>query len=366
MISFTPNDEQQMLIDTIRRYAVNDVRPAAHEADETGAFPADVLQTGWELGILPGNIPEDLGGFADEYSAVTAALAYEELAFGDLALALHLMAPALVALPIMLSGTPEQQADLLPLFLDEMPPNFTAAWIEPRINFDPADLHTTASGAPDTLRLNGAKTYVPLAAEAEKMLVFARTEHSNCLDGYLIDPQQDGVTIGERQKLMGINALPLYPVTLENVAISAANRLGGAEADDYQRWLNHSRVAVGALAVGVMRAAIEYAIDYAKERVQFGQPIATKQAIAFMLAENATDVDAARLMVWEAAWRLDQGLDATKEAILARRTASQAAVTVTDSAVQTLGGYGYIREYPVERWLRHARGLATFDGLAMG
>jgi acyl-CoA dehydrogenase len=117
--------------------------------------------------------------------------------------------------------------------------------------------------------------------------------------------------------------------------------------------------------VGVMRGALEYAIQYAKERVQFGQPIATKQAIAFMLADCAMEIDSARLMVWEAAWKLDQGEDATREAYLAKQFADRAAVMVTDSAVQTLGGYGYIREYPVERWLRNARGFAAFDGLAI-
>lgn len=366
MIDFTPTDEQHMLVDTVRRYAANDVRPAAHEADETGAFPAEVLRRGWELGILPGNIPEEYGGFADTYSAVTAVLAYEELAVGDLALALHLMAPALVAVPVLLCGTPAQQAQLLPRFLDETPPPVTAAWIEPRINFDPAHLHTRATGSGPEKMLQGDKTYVPLADQAETMLVFAHTEGANRVDGYLVDLPQERLTVSERHQLMGVNALPLYPVTLSGVPVSGEVVLGGTETNiNYQRLLNHSRVAVGALAVGVMRAAVEYAVAYAKERVQFGQPIATRQAIAFMLAECAIEVDAARLMVWEAAWRLDQGLDATREAYLAQRTAAASAVTVTDSAVQTLGGYGYIRDYPVERWLRHARGLATFNGLAI-
>lgn len=164
---------------------------------------------------------------------------------------------------------------------------------------------------------------------------------------------------------MGVRALPTYPVTLDGVRVEAAYRLGGDAGCDYARLQAYSRVALGALAVGVMRGAVEYAVEYAKERVQFGAPIATRQAIAFMLAEGAIEVDAARLMVWEAAWKLDQGQDAARDAYLAGQYAAQAALTVADSAVQTLGGYGYIREYPVERWLRNARGFATFHGLAM-
>ncbi len=164
---------------------------------------------------------------------------------------------------------------------------------------------------------------------------------------------------------MGVRALPTYPVTLDNVKVGADCRLGGEYGCDFARLLAHSQVALAALAVGVMRGALDYAIEYAKERVQFGKPIGTKQAIAFMLAECAMEVDAARLMVWEAAWKLDQGQDAAKEAYLAKQYADKAVMIVTDSAVQTLGGYGYIREYPVERWLRNARGFATFDGLAM-
>jgi acyl-CoA dehydrogenase len=361
MISFTPTEEQQMLMDAVRRYAENDVRPVAHESDEDGAFPARVVNTGWEIGILPGNIPEDLGGFGEEHSALTAALAYEELAYGDLSLALHLMTPALVAVPVMLAGTDAQRDEFMPLFLDETPPPVTAALIEPRMLFDPNQLQTTAAGKNGAYVLNGQKAYVPLAAGADWLLVYAWNQDAEQVDGFLVRGDADGLAVGERERLMGVQALPTYPVTLEDVTVEAAYRLGA----NFARIQSHSRVALAALAVGVMRGALEYAIDYAKEREQFGAPIATKQAIAFMLADCAMEVDAARLMAWEAAWRLDQGADATQESYLARQYADAAAVMVTDSAVQTLGGYGYIREYPVERWLRNARGIATFYGMAI-
>lgn len=362
MISLTPTEEQQMLAHTVRRYAADVVRPCAHEADESAAFPDSVLQTGWELGILPGSIPESMGGFGEAHSAITGALACEELAYGDLALALHLLAPALVAVPLVLDGTDAQREEFLPLFLDEHAPRVTAALIEPRITFDPGDLHTTAARANGSYVLNGHKTAVPLAEGAEWLLVYAA--NAGRIDGFLVPGRAPGVTIGPREKLMGVRALPTYPVSLEGVQVSADHRLGGEAGIDYPRLRACNQVALAALAAGVMRAALDYAVTYAKERVQFGAPIATRQAIAFLLAEAAIEVDAVRLMAWEAAWKLDQGHDARKEAYLAKQYADRAALAVTDSAVQTLGGYGYIREYPVERWLRNARGFASFEGLA--
>jgi alkylation response protein AidB-like acyl-CoA dehydrogenase len=171
--------------------------------------------------------------------------------------------------------------------------------------------------------------------------------------------------VGEREKLMGIRALPTFGLTLENCRLPLANKVGGEAGIEFGVLLNHSRVALGAAAVGVARAGYEYARDYAKERQQFGEPIAHRQSIAFMLAEMAIEVDAARLMVWEAAWKLDQGEDATVEATVMKYFVDNMVLEVADRAVQTLGGYGYIREYPVELWLRNARGFATFDGLAM-
>lgn len=199
------------------------------------------------------------------------------------------------------------------------------------------------------------------------MVVYARDSESGKVDGYLVEGGAEGLQIGERERLMGVRALPMYPITLNNVRIGAGCKLGGEAGTRYQRILSHSRVALAAMAVGVARAAAEYAVDYAKTRVQFGVPIATKQAIAFMLAEMAIEVDAARMLVWEAAWKLDRDSapDFTPETYLAKEYAAKAALTVTDGAVQTLGGHGYIREHPVERWLRNARGFAMFEGLAI-
>ncbi len=290
MIHFTPSDEQQMLIDAVRRYSLNDVRPAAHDADENGCLPESILKTGWELGILAGNIPESMGGFADSTSVLTGVLAYEELAYGDLALALRLMSPALLAVPLMVEGTDDQRSSLLPLFLDETPPAVTAALIEPSVRFDPACPKTTARRENGHYLLNGKKAYVPLAKDAEWMLVYAWNEDDHRTDAFIVRGDTEGLAVGEREKLMGVRALPTYPVTLNNVQVGADCRLGGAQGASIGRLLAHSQIALASMAVGVMRGALEYAINYAKEREQFGAPIATKQAIAFMLAECAIEI----------------------------------------------------------------------------
>jgi acyl-CoA dehydrogenase len=365
MASFTPTEEQQLLIDTIRRYANSDIRPAAHDADESETLPQDIVQTGWEIGLVPSAMPEDIGGLGD-MSAITGALAAEELACGDLSVALAVFAPATFAYPIALYGTAEQRERYLTPFLDEMFVPASAALLEPGIFFDPNELKTTATTRGDQITLNGVKAYVPFADVAEQLLVYARDTESGCTNAYIVPKSADGVSVEKRERLMGIRALPTFRVNLNNVTLNAGTRLGGADgAFDFSVILNRSRVALAALAVGVARAASEYAREYAKQRVQFGVPVAQKQAVAFMLADMAIEVDAARMMVWEAAWKLDQGEAATREAYLAKQYTDKAVLFVTDSAVQTLGGYGFIREYPVERWLRNARGFSTFDGLAI-
>ncbi|MDZ4768614.1 MAG: acyl-CoA dehydrogenase family protein [Chloroflexota bacterium] len=364
MISFTPTDEQQQLIDVIRRFAVDDLQPAAHAADEGERVPTNLAQTGWAIGLVPTLIPEELGGLG-ELSAVTNALAYEELAYGDLSTALHILSPSLFAAPITLYGTAAQREQYLPLFLDEIAPPFSAALLEPGIAFNAGALRTTARADGDSIVLDGEKAYVPLAASAKTLLVYARDSATGDTGAYIVETDAPGVTVGAREALMGIRALHTARLTLNGVRVGADCKVGGAVGIDYPALLARSRTALAALAVGVARQAFEYARDYAKGRVQFGSPIAQKQAIAFMLAEMAIEVDAARLLVWEAAWTLDQGRDATRQAYLAREYADKASLFVTDCAVQVLGGYGFIREYPVERLLRNARGFTTFDGLAI-
>jgi len=257
----------------------------------------------------------------------------------------------------------EQKATYLPQFCTESPPKVSAALMEPLVQFDPRALQTTAVAEGDAFVLHGVKCQVPLAATAELFLIYADLDGKT--QAFLVPAETGGLQVGEREKLMGIRALGTYSLTLENCRVPLASKLGGDEGIDFDLILNHSRVALGAAAVGLAKAGYEYARDYAKERVQFGEPIAHRQSIAFMLAEMAIDVDAARLMVWEAAWKLDRAEDATAETTVMKHFVDDVVLQVADRALQTLGGYGYTREYPVELWLRNARGFANFDGLAM-
>ena len=204
---------------------------------------------------------------------------------------------------------------------------------------------------------------MPLAADADLVLIWAA--ENGATQGFIVPGGAPGLEIGETEKNMGLKALATYELTLNDCRVPRADKLGGQAGCDFDRILNYSRVALAAMAVGVARGAYEYAREYAKERHAFGEPIASRQAIAFMLAEMAIEVDAARLMAWEAAWKLDRGQDAIKECYLAKTYADDMALTVTDRAVQVLGGHGYIRDHPVEMWLRNGRGFATFDGMAM-
>ncbi|MBX7254260.1 MAG: acyl-CoA dehydrogenase family protein [Candidatus Promineofilum sp.] len=362
MLDFRPDEEQKMLTDTIARFARERLRKVYRDAEEEGEIPAALVQAGWEIGLLPTAIPEAYGGFG-EYSSVTGALAIEEMAWGDLAVTLAVMAPNLVAVPVMLCGTEAQREEYLPRFCNEAPPKLTAALIEPLVQFSPYRLKTTAVREGAEYVLEGVKTFVPLADEAEAILIYAN--EGGHTQAFLVPAGTPGLTVGKRDKLMGVKALTTNLLTLSDCRIPAENKLGGEAGIDFSLLLNHSRVALGAAAVGVARAGFEYARDYAKQRVQFGEPIAHRQSIAFMLADMATEIDEARLLVWEVAWMLDQGQDATKEATIMKQQIDRMVVLVADRAVQVLGGYGYIREYPVELWLRNARGFASFDGLAI-
>ena len=362
MYSFEPSEEQHMLVEAVRRFAVKDIREAAREAEETGMLPKPLMDKGWELGLLQSSIPEQYGGFGAR-SAVTLALAAEELAYGDLAAAMAILAPGLFALPILIAGSDEQKKTYLPKFCEGGYRPATAALLEPRYDFDSVALKVKARDDGDGWVLDGDKCCVPLAADAEHLLVYAALDGRT--QGFVVHKDTPGLTVGEREQNMGLRALPTYPLKLSNCKVACADRLGGEGGHDFAPIINASRVALAALAVGVSRAAYAYALKYAKEREAFGEPIAHRQSIAFMLAEMATEIEATRLMAWEAAWLLDQGREATREAYLAKITADDVALMCTDRAVQILGGHGYIRDHPVEMWLRNGRGFPSFEGMAM-
>ncbi|MCS6907680.1 MAG: acyl-CoA dehydrogenase family protein [Anaerolineales bacterium] len=363
MYSFEPTDEQKMLIDAVNRYALNDLRRKAHEADEGYGFPQEIIDKGWQLGVLQGSIPETYGGFG-EHSALTGVLAAEEMSYGDLAGTLAVLTPALFALPILACGSEEQKKTYLPPIAEGGWQPYTAACIEPFFDFDLLEMRTIAEKKNGHYVLRGEKIYVPFANEARQFLVYANLEGRT--QGFIVDPNTPGLIVGERQKTLGVNALPIYKVSLEDVIVPAERRLGGVNGCDLNPVFDLMRLAMAAMAVGVSRAAFEYSRDYAKEREVFGVKVAQKQAIAFMLAEMATEIEAIRLLTWEAAWMVDKKREeASKQAYLAHIGAVDMAMMVTDRAVQILGGHGYIREHPVELWMRNGRGFAMLTGLGI-
>lgn len=363
MTSFAPTEEQQLIIETIGRFAREKVRPVAHDADEERALPQALIEEGWRLGLVGLWIDERHGGVGEAHSALNAALFAEELAYGDLSLALAVLTPALFGLPVARYGSAAQRERWLPLLADERFPHLTAALTESGWDFDPTHPRTTARRDGDGYLLNGAKVRVPLAAEAEALLVYADEEGAT--SAFIVERGAPGLVIGEREQLMGLRALPTYEVALKECRVHAMARLGENTGVDHGALLDLARVTVGALAVGVGRAAFDHALTYAKERQAFGKHIAQFQSIAFMLAEMRIELDAARLLLWEAAWRLDAKLPATRECVLAAQYADETALFAADRAVQIYGGHGYIREHPVESLLRNARGLATLTGMAL-
>jgi len=363
MYSFTPTEEQQMLLDAVKRYAEGDIRPASREAEEQGELPGELLEKGWELGVLQASIPEAYDGFGD-YSVLTGALAAEMMAYGDLAFTLGVMTPNLFVIPILLAGSEEQKKTYIPPVIEMEWKAYTAALIEPAFDFDPQALKTTAVKKGNEIVLNGEKMYVPFAAGAEAILVYANLDGKT--QAFILTGDAEGLTVGERDKTLGIHACPLYSLKLEDVKIPAENQLNGPDGHTMDGILSSWQIALAAMAVGVAQASYEYAIEYAKDREVFGVKVAQKQAIAFMLAEMGTDIEAVRLLTWEAAWMVDEGKEeAAKHAYLAYSGAVDMVMMVTDRAVQILGGHGYIREHPVELWMRNGRGFSTFTGLAM-
>lgn len=362
MYSFEPTDEQKIIISAAKKLALKEFRDRMRDADETGRPHPSWTEAGWELGLLPASIPEGYGGFGD-HSAMTWVLAAEELAWGDMTATLVLTAPNLVALPILYCGTEEQKTEFLPVYCTDRYAHGSAALMEPYFGFNPYELKTTAHRNNGSYVLTGHKCNVPFAAESEWLLVYASLEGKS--QAFLVSKDTPGLSIGEREPNMGINALPLYSVELKECSIPATQRLGGDAGCDFALLLNASRVALSAMAVGVARAAYEYALEYGKQRKAFGEAIAQRQSIAFTLAEIAIEIDSARMLVWEAAWRLDQRLDATKEAQYAMNFTADMALMAADRAVQILGGYGYVRDHPVELWLRNARGCGVLEGIAI-
>jgi acyl-CoA dehydrogenase len=360
VIDFEPTDEQSLIVETLRQFAENEIRPKARECNETRKLPDEVLAHAHELGLVSGGIDAAFGG-GGERSAVTGALIAEELAWGDLSIALAILSPTLLALPLQDLGSDAQKRALLPRFTADAFVPGSLALVEPRFDADPFRPTTRAQPENGDFLLSGRKCFVPWLPGGDTVLVVAASDQGP--QGFLVPRDAPGLT-AELEKNMGIDALPTVELALEAVRVPGDARLGDGRAD-LTGIVHRGRVALAAAALGVARASYETALEYAKEREAFGAPIATKQAIAFKLADMAIEIDGARLLVWEAAWTLDQGRDATRAAALAQQQASKVALEVSDGAVQILGGHGYTREYLPEMHLRNARGFVCFEALAL-
>lgn len=368
MVTFDLDDEQKMVQETVLSFATDQLDPVFREFDDNGEIAADVISKGNELGILAGAVPEEYGGYGEGPSALTNTVAFEQLAWGDLSTAMHLLSPTFFAYAVLLQGTEEQKKLYLPLLCDEEFKPASAALVEPRFDFDASSMFATAVRDSDEYILNGSKCFVPLGSAASHFMVFASTTPGAGfagVDAFIVPAGTNGLTVGEREKNMGWKALETNELELKDVKVDKSAKLGGEAGCDFLQLLSRSRMGLAALAVGMSRHALEYARDYAKERVAFGEPIASRQAIAFMIAEMAIEVDATRLMLQEAAWLCDKQRDFYKEAGLVKNYAADMALMVCDRAVQIMGGHGYIRENPVELWLRNARGFASLEGMVM-
>ena len=360
MYAFGMNEEQELVRDTMREFAADALRSVARDCDENSAIPDEWLQSVWDLGLTSTSIPEAYGGGGETRSAVTNAILLEELAHGDAALALAAMAPSQFANAILDHGSEEQKKQYLPMFCGDAYHAASLAILEPAPLSDPLRPRTVAEPKEDGWVLSGAKSFVVMGDRASHFLVFARNEDR--VDGFIVARDAEGLSISDPEKNMGLKGLTTVRLDFERVSIASGDRLGDGAGDSAVAILNNSRAALAAVLLGLSRAVIEYCVPYSKDRVAFDEAIAKKQSIAFRLAEMHIECDAMRHLVWQAASYLDQGIDATKVARLARTYANEKAVWIADNGIQVLGGHGFIREHPVEMWFRHARTLSVLEG----
>jgi len=360
----TPDGDQKMIVETVREFADEILRPAAYDADVDATYSPDLIGKAAELGITAINVPEDFDGIAEYRSTVTNALVAEALAYGDMGLALPILAPGGVASALTHWGSAGQQATYLPAFVGEQVPQACVAIAEPHPLFDPTALKTTAVRTPSGYRITGEKSLVPAAADAELFVVAAQLNGKPAL--FIVESDSEGLTV-TADPSMGVRAAALGRVELDNVAVPLHNRLGEDEATDadYSEAIALARLGWAALAVGTAHAVLDYAIPYVKEREAFGEPVARRQSVAFMCATIATELDGLRLVTWRGASRAEQGLSFAREAALAKRIATDKGMQIGLDGVQLLGGHGFTKEHPVERWYRDLRALGVAEGVVV-
>jgi alkylation response protein AidB-like acyl-CoA dehydrogenase len=363
LFDLSPSEEQQMLRDTVQGFALEQLRPQAAAADAACAAPADLLRQSAELGITLMGVPEDLGGVGSERSAMTNVLVAEALAQGDMGLAVACLAPAAVSTALVLWGNAEQQARYLPAFVGENAPAAALAVLEPRPLFDPFKLTTRAYAASGGYVLEGVKSLVPRAAEAELFLVAAQLEDKGPAL-FIVESSTQGLSI-EAEPAMGLRAASTGRLVLQDVRLPASALVSSVEHDVYGECIQLARLGWCALATGTAQAVLDYLIPYVNERSAFGEPISHRQAVAFSVANAGIELEGMRLLTWRAASRAERGDSFARETALARRLCTDKGMAIGNDGVQLLGGHGYVKEHPVERWYRDLRAAGLMEGVVL-
>lgn len=359
-ISFALTPEQRELRDLAHEFAERELRPIAHEWDEAEDCPPELLGRAAALGLASHAIPAEYGGGG--VSAVTSSLVAEELSWGCAGLAAPIGATMFPVRPLLRAGTEGQKRRWLPRLAGEEGCLAAIAFTEPGAGSDVAGIGATARLEGDEFVLNGEKCYVTNGGIAELTIVFAKLD--GAVTAFLLEAGDPGVHAGRKEPKLGLRSSYTGSILLDDARIPA-DRLLGEEGDGFaiaMDFFAHSRPQVAASAVGIARAAFEYATSYANERHAFGKPLIAKQGVSFKLADMAIQVEAARLLVWRAAAALDAGEDAGLLGSYAKAFAADAAMSVTTDAVQVLGGAGIMRDHPVEKWLRDAKVLQIVEG----
>jgi acyl-CoA dehydrogenase len=363
VVDLTLTDEQKDLRELAHSFAEKDIRKVAWDYDKDGTWPQDIIEKAWEVGLMNTHIEEAYGGPGLDY--LSGCLIEEEMGWGCSGIGTTLMANGLASAPVGLGGSEEIKKKYLGMLTEE-PKLASFCLTEPDAGSDVSGMKTNAVKKGDKYVINGSKTFITNGGYADWYTVYAKTDRDaghRGISAFLV-PRDDTVTVDKKEDKLGQRASNTATITFNETEVPAENLLG-EENHGFKlamMTLDRTRPGVAALAVGIARAALEFAADYSKERVQFGVPIAMHQAVAFMIADMATKVEAARLLVWNSAVMLDQGKRNTLAASHAKRFAADSAMEVTTDAVQVYGGYGFIKEYPVEKLMRDAKIMQLYEG----
>ena len=364
MLSFDLTREQEQLKETARRFALDEIVPVASQYDEEQRFPAEIAKKAWELGLMNFEVPEEYDGLG--LGILDTCLVLEELNYGCAGITNVVAANGLATIPLVVAGTPEQKARYLGQLTSE--PTFAAFCItEPAAGSDVAGLQTTCRRVGDEFVLDGTKHFISNGSVAHWYVVFATSDRSarhKGISAFVLPADLPGISTHRMKDKLGQRAADTSEITFEEVRVPKEALLG-AEGEGFKiamRTFDRSRPTIGAIAIGISQRALDESLRYAQEREQFGQPIAQFQAIQFMLADMAVDVEAMRLLTYKAAWMIDSGAPASIVSSYAKAFGADRAMQITIDAVQIFGGYGYMKEYPVEKLMRDAKLLQIYEG----